>query len=131
MSERTELEHISYEVDMLRYCFQRLKSCENTTPETNAFLESFLVHTRNLIYFLEGPWKYDDIRCADFCGSDNKPITKVPVGLNADLKNKIHKHCLHLTKTRLNEKVFWPVEKIARAINQSAGQFFDKVSTRS
>jgi len=44
-------EHLPYEIDMLRYAYQRLQSSPPETPEYNALIECFSVHARNLLDF--------------------------------------------------------------------------------
>lgn len=58
-SAKSELDLIVYELKMLNQAFPFGYSPENKYEE-NMRLESFLVHARNLICFLEGPWDKDD-----------------------------------------------------------------------
>jgi hypothetical protein len=63
-------EHISYEVVMLNYTFMRLLTLRPSTPEEqldfNAYLDSFGVHTRNLVAFLSEKSAGDDRNASDY-----------------------------------------------------------------
>jgi hypothetical protein len=48
-------EDLPYEIDMLRYAYQRLQSSPPETPEYNALIECFSVHARDLLDFFWDP----------------------------------------------------------------------------
>lgn len=47
-------EHLPYELQMLRFTFGRLNSLVSDTELSNALIESFAIHARNLTCFLQG-----------------------------------------------------------------------------
>ena len=80
--------------------------------EINALLESFLLHSRNLIDFLENNGKPDDIRCSDF--AIRKKKVKLP---HQNSKNKIQKFLSHLTWARVDKpSPSWDTTEIKQAI---------------
>ena len=95
--------------------------------EKNMRLESFLVHARNLIDFLEGCCQKDDVRSIDFLDKNKAAISPILIPLSTDLKNKINKHCQHLTKTRLDKKIGWSVIDIAKPINEAMARFINQL----
>jgi hypothetical protein len=129
---RSELDVLHYEIWMLNHLFpDRFTETENRLL-LNATLESFLIHARNLISFLEGKSdsqeNKDDITCSKFLDSRGRKISKTPVMLPQRLKEKINKHLSHLTITRAQERVDWDCDAIRKSVNYSLGHFFDSVS---
>ena len=62
------MKHIKYELDMLEYTKNRMKSLPSPSFEKNIVLESFVIHCRNLLYFFHPKVKPppDDILARDF-----------------------------------------------------------------
>jgi len=99
------------------------------TAMKNVILESFLLHARNLIDFLENNRiRSDDLTCVDFNNRNQQQIDPISPRLQPNIKQKINKHLSHLTKTRVNEKPEWNLEKIRSSINQALINFFDQIS---
>lgn len=128
------------ELDILHYEIWMLNSLDpdrfNVTQDQlllNASLESFLIHARNLISFLEGESdtqsNKDDITCSKFLDVNGKKISKTPVMLPQKVKEKINKHLSHLTITRAQERLDWNCDAIRKSINFSLSHFFRVVST--
>jgi len=120
--KRIALDALWYEVWMLNRTFHLL-SCSHLHPtflvEENANLESFLIHARNIIYFLEDGQCSGDIRCSDF------GIVGIKVNLSeGNGIREINKYLSHLAKERiLVPKPKWEHEKIKEEINEKIKQF--------
>lgn len=120
--KKIALDALFYEVWMLNRTFHLL-SCSHIHPtflvEENANLESFLIHVRNIVYFLEDGQCLGDIRCSDFGIAGIK--VNLPVGNGI---REINKYLSHLTKERiLVPKPRWECEKIKEEINRKIEQF--------
>lgn len=121
------LDALFYEIRMLENCFPLGYSPRGL--DKNFRLESFLLHTRNLIDFLENNKNgNDDIIASGFKDVNGRPIPRIKLSLSSDIKQKINKHLSHLTKTRLKEKPEWNIELIKSSINQGLIQFVNLVS---
>jgi hypothetical protein len=70
-------ERLSYELVMLNYTFMRLMTSRASTPEeqldSNAFLESFAVHARNLVEFLSNEAQEEARRACDYIPAFKAP----------------------------------------------------------
>jgi hypothetical protein len=96
---------------------------EETTKEKNVYLESFLIHARNIIDFLEDK-KYDnDIRCSDF------EIAKVVINLpKNNTKTEINRWLSHITKERIEkEKPDWEYSIIRDEVNKCFKNFLNEL----
>ena len=89
--KKLALGELRYELEMFNKTSEHLElsKCEDKT-ERRAYLESFLLHTRNIVDFLEDANGKDDITCSDF------GICKVSIQLpsnntNYKTKNKERK----------------------------------------
>jgi len=129
---RSELDVLLYEIWMLNNLFPDRFAGNQDRFLLNATLESFLIHARNLISFLEGKSdsqeNKDDITCSKFLDVRGRKIAKTPVMLPQKLKEKINKHLSHLTVIRSQERVDWDCDAIRKSINFSLGHFFSSVS---
>lgn len=122
-------------LDLLLY---EIRMMENSFPsrcvpkdffEKNVRLESFLLHARNLINFLENNKKTsDDIVVSDFKDVNGVPFQRIQLSLSSDIKKRINKHLSHLTKVRLKEKPEWNISAIRNTVNQGLSQFLNQVS---
>jgi len=111
--------HLGYEVDMLAQTANWLatyygKLPPNATPMTNAFLESFLIHTRNLLDFLY-PYHPEpgDVIADDFFDDPKTWRSNRPkqTKLLRSSRSRIAKEVAHLTYDRLlvtREQKPWP-----------------------
>jgi len=101
-----------------------LQSQENKKKENNVYLESFLLHTRNIVHFLEDR-KYDsDIKCSDF------GIEKVDVNLSPhNTINEINLWLSHITKERIEEKEKpqWEYLTIRKEVNRCFRVFLNRL----
>ena len=127
--EKDELDLVFYELQMLT---QMRRLANENTIEGVGCLESFLLHARNLIDFLENPrkknTKKDDLLCSDFDNQSGDKISPILTGLDCSLKVKINKHLSHLTTTRKDERIHWAVEMIERPILQKLTLFLDQLA---
>jgi len=113
-SKKVGLDCLYYEISMWAETFRFLNNPNNKLSqfEKNALLELFLLHSRNLIDFLENNGKPDDIRCSDFDISKKK--VKLP---SQNSKNKIQKFLSHLTWERVDKpSPSWDTPEIKQAI---------------
>lgn len=124
--KKIALDALHYEVWMLNET-SRLSSSLVVHPTSivndNAILESFLVHTRNLVYFLEDKMYSQDIRCSDF-GVAGTMITLPPYnGIH-----EINKYLSHLTQDRIfNAKPHWVLKSIKEEVNDRMKSFVNQM----
>jgi len=120
--KKIALDALFYEVRMLNETFHLLflfNFHPTSLVSNNANLESFLVHARNVVYFLEDRIDSRDIRCSDFGAA----------GINVNLPAgngiyEINKYLSHLTKERITvPKPKWECDKIKEEINGKIEQF--------
>jgi hypothetical protein len=97
-------EHLQYEMDMLQGTMKRLKSGNVDDVISNALIESYALHVRNLLHFVY-PGKHkddDDVLAADFfddgCWAGKEP--QRPEKSDA-AKVAANKQVMHLTYKRL------------------------------
>jgi hypothetical protein len=124
--KRLALDHLWYEAWMFHESFKRLENCAEQI-EFNIFLETFLVHARNLIYFLEDKKYKEDIRCSDF--EVEKIIIILPQNISLQ---KINKFVSHLTWDRIRgtKPEFPPkiILEIKEIINKEIFNFINQLS---
>jgi hypothetical protein len=97
---------------------------EETIKENNVYLESFLLHTRNIIDFLESRKYESDIKCSDF------GIEKIDVNLPShNTINEINLWLSHITKERMEEKEKpqWEYLTIRKEVNRCFGIFLNQL----
>ena len=95
--------HLEYEIEMLIETTKRLtyKRGQMDNCEMNAYLESFLVHARNITYFLFGPYRSDDLCPPHFCSNYNAVREPHIAGeKEGDFVGRINKQIDHLTANR-------------------------------
>ena len=112
------LDVVHYEISMLKKSFEILEQLSEEDPVAkNAYLESFLLHARNLIYFLENLGPSDDIRCSNF------NVDVALTGFSKDQRDKLHKHLSHIGKDRCAEKIRWLHAEIFEKLADSFRHF--------
>ncbi len=126
--QKLALDPLYYELWMFNETDKHLISLQsenNKVIENNVYLESFLLHTRNIVDFLEDR-KYDnDIRCSDF------GIERINVNLPSNNTIKeINLWLLHNTKARMEEKEKpqWKYLIIRKEVNKCFGEFLNQIS---
>jgi len=94
-------EHINYEIQMLQFTFTKI---QELAVETNAMIEAFCIHARNLDEFFEENGKQDTLKARAFTRDTYAPF---PRDKRRDgLIRKIHKQISHLTRDRVGaEKI--------------------------
>ena len=122
---------LEYELLMLNGTAKRLSALPGSqegelpalTIERNAYIESFLIHTRNLIDFFEDWRDEKDIRCYDF------NIKKVSIQLpENNTKDEINKFLSHITKRRIREQSpTWKHAEIKEELNKHVRHFIEKI----
>lgn len=91
-------EHLSYELLMLDFAIGRIRSVENQL-EWNAFYESFVVHARNLYFFLTNKGEGSDYNASDFVAEFKSAKDDLTIGKF----QKMHHQVLHMGKHRPKE----------------------------
>jgi hypothetical protein len=99
-----------------------------STMTANAYVESFMVHLRNLIDFLWPTKVFEtDVVAADFCAggvwntSISKPLT--------DARTRVHKELAHLTTERISSspaRKQWDFKALAHELKVSLEDFTGK-----
>ena len=115
--------HLHYEVQML-HAVAVASGLFGSGPITNALVESFAIHVRNLIdfFYLKEP-RQDDLIAEDFF-ADAAQWRSVRPNLSADLdqaKKRAHKEIAHLTYARLDvtpEAKLWQFVHILNEISK-------------
>lgn len=109
---------------------------QDTLIEENVYLESFLLHLRNLIEFLYSrSEKYpDDIIARNFYDSEIKycqSIGEKPHMFSQAFMKKLHQKLAHLTSSRVNEseKKGWNTKEIYNTIMPSIKNFIEQLSS--
>ncbi|XOB46625.1 MAG: hypothetical protein ACKKMV_00360 [Candidatus Nealsonbacteria bacterium] len=130
--KRKALDGLHYEIWMFNESFALLKNLRNNSGIsreekillTNIYLECFLLHARNLVYFLKDRIDQRDIGCFDF--------GIVGVNINLPVYNtleEINKYLAHLSQERiLSPKPKWRCSKIKEEINNKLSNFLDGLS---
>lgn len=133
--QKRALDELHYELWMCNSMLPKLlemTALRQTNPEKtfsnefqidlNMCLESFLIHVRNLVYFLQDQSRDTDIRCSDF------GIARVDVKLpDSNQLDAINKYLSHLTWTRAeSHSPQWYFRDIRNEINDKFRAFFNK-----
>ncbi len=130
---RSDLDVLFYTIWMLNALPLEELAQRGNPVLLNACIESFLLHARKLINFLEGTidkkGNKDDLTCSRFTNASGKQISKTPVYLPQKLKEKLNKHLGHLTIFGAQEKLDWDCESIRKSINYSLAEFVRLLSS--
>lgn len=131
-TDKTDLDILYYEVETLN---DQANYVTQNQIEMNAFLEAFLIHTRNLIYFLSDEGYPEDLKISDFKDKGNKKLNKIIIDTNLIGKNSnkinlyyIHKHVVHLSKKRKEKKFSWSMDNIRNEINRCLKFFIEYIN---
>lgn len=92
-------EHLYYEIEMLRFTHDRLKSPLGRLL-ANALMESFVVHARNLMDFFFNQFDPKCFSAADFLPDGHSAAQKVPFGDAGKAYGLAHSQTLHLGQRR-------------------------------
>ncbi len=121
------LETIIYEVDMLDYCYEKLKQGRwNDRREGYVYLEGFLLHYRNIVEFFGND---GDLKVSEWQEWSPKKLTDAEVAslTNRALYNKyfglISQYLQHCTKRRADVDREWDVEEMYGELNDVVSRF--------
>lgn len=124
--DKTEVDILKYEIHQLRHAHDLcvVASHNKRDIERSLFLEAFLLHARNMIDFLEGHGtRSDDLTIRDFKDSSGNFLETIDLGFDKELRDRIGKHCCHITKKRLFRKYAWKISHIKDKIEQGITKF--------
>ena len=128
-SDQSKEEIVAYEYDMFLLAYDKMVENKKDDILRSLFLESFLLHARNLIDFLGGNDKDDNLTIKDFLDRDSNCQKAINMNFDSEFIKKIHKHCHHISKTRLKHKYGWYSNNIknelVRAMNEA--RILDKI----
>jgi len=111
---------------MLNYTYGYYQQIKEE-PLRSVILESFLLHARNLIDFLENNRnRKDDLTCSDFTDTSGNPIQGEQVPLKEKTKDIIGKTVAHLTQMRTDSKTQWHITEIREMLNNAMKDFLKK-----
>lgn len=92
--------------------------------EDNMRVESFLLHARNVIDFLEGK---SHLKCSHFRDKNNNKIS--PIKFDSDNTIcRINEHLSHISSKRMRIKIKWSLKLLKREINEKLKDFLLKIS---
>jgi hypothetical protein len=118
--------HLEYELRMLVHSASK---CEQTpaAADSRVYLESFLLHARNLIAFLydreSSNSTHDDVLAEHFCPDAAAWRAAMrPSAVLEETKVRAHKYLAHITYTR-EVPQGWEVQAIARELSASLEVF--------
>jgi hypothetical protein len=101
----TQLEHVFYELNMLRYTFDKLMLVDQDVAPHSiqaglayALIEAFCIHARNLDEFFQGSRRPDTLKAKAFADGEYKPLPSDKE--RKHLLAKINKQIAHLTEQR-------------------------------
>lgn len=131
-NEKYNLSDLYYEIKMFRCMYSELQKA-NDFPQKirNAFLESFLVHTRILIDFFQGTKHEDDIQKSSFKNNNGDNLSDVKEwNITQDDKIKINKKLSHLSKIRSRVNNDWSkdIVKFEKEIEREINKFLEEIS---
>ncbi|MCK1274429.1 hypothetical protein IVB46_04125 [Bradyrhizobium sp. 61] len=92
-------EHLHYEIEMLRFTHDRLKSISSQML-ANALMESFVVHARNLMDFFYNQLDPKCFSAADFLPTGDPAAQKASFGDAGKAYGLVHNQTLHLGQRR-------------------------------
>ncbi len=117
--------HLQYEIGMIFETALKLNDQKDIVVY-NALFESFLIHTRNLIYFFYGEPVYDDIVASHFIFGWEL-VRGVKSILLKRLEEEANKKVAHLTYQRFSGDYAWDVDEITHDLRPVIKKFCDLV----
>lgn len=119
---------ILYELKMLRYTFEKLMGDDAQEQESNCYLESFLIHARNLLDFFVRPSsaRKDDVIARHFFEPESRwEMHESNICRNLQKKRiTIHKTLAHISYSRTTEAE-WDIHVIFAELEEAV-QIFKK-----
>ncbi len=125
--------HLFYEIWMLN---ETSKIGSENTVKNNAYIESFGIHARCVLYFLRDETKKDDMLATDFVENPQewkeyiREKSEVLSNILKNLNKRVNKELAHLTYARLEvkpEEKGWGRREIAKEINTLFKEFLERV----
>lgn len=122
IEKKQALDCVWYELWMFSETSKKILS--GNQIENNIYLESFLIHLRNIIDFLQDEKYPNDIKVSDF------DLSKVEILLpENNTYLEINKRINHLTWERVSgDKIGWRYGEIIEEINKKFSFFLENVS---
>lgn len=129
---------VSYEIEMLRFCFEMLKNGNCAEQSEYLYLEGFLLHYRNLIEFFSGEHHkdnkdhtFDDLSMAvlitwasrEPSHSELTAIRVPATTLDSGYYKQISKYLQHCTLARSERDRDWNVELMMKQIVPIIAEF--------
>jgi hypothetical protein len=124
-SPEDTMDVLFYEVQMLNHAFD--VTAPSIDLATNAKIELFLLHLRNLVYFFYEKPKQDDISVIYFNDKHGFRfrLDTSPTGFR---KEDMNKHLSHKTSRRIDTKTHWPCRDLLKKMNQQVEEFINMAS---
>ena len=130
--------HVNYEIDMFKALtshFQKSqKGIPDDTLQNNAYVESFVLHLRNLIDFLyapRNPKQPDDMRADDFVKDavEWNKVRPAKTPLLRDAEMRVDKLAAHLTYARVELSKKWRYPDIYSDLSKVLQRFHDHLAS--
>ena len=141
MATQVELQQmaatVAYEVWMMEATAEHLRGLRNAADEKrdsdwrvegNAFLESFLVHYRNVMDFLSPPvsaQEAKDVTCGGFLG---RPFDYQLPDTPTRYRDDINTYLAHLSKRRGDGSMGWPTDDMMFEMEDAFVRFLDELT---
>ncbi len=119
------LDHVLYEIEMLAYSLQGLRTRGLPTHQNNAWLEAFAIHARNLNeFFGKKGSRGGYMRPDHFVAWTHFYV------FDRDLKRRASNQIAHLTydRERPEEKTHWPIDRCFKALRAASLVFLKAVA---
>jgi len=116
-------EHVLYEINMFRKCFERWRALKEDDLDWNSALENALLHFRVLREFFcsaPNPNHGDDVVAADYLNQVRWKAGQAPI--LAETKQEIDKRLAHLTRRRL-QAIRWKRGEMEEAMETLINSF--------
>lgn len=117
----SEIHILYYEAVMLNSISLKLTGNQ---IENNMRVESFLLHARNIIDFLEGK---GHLKSSDFKDSKGKKIQPAKIVSKGVIK-RINQHLSHISVERKTIKIQWKLSLLKKEINKNLLKFLKNIS---
>lgn len=129
MAKFYEIASIKYsDIHLLFYEIMMLNSIPTKATgnpvEDNMRVESFLLHARNLIDFLEGK---GHLKCLHFKDKNNNKISAIKFSSD-NVMGKINEHLSHISTRRKTAKINWRLKLLKEEINKKFRCFLTEIS---
>ena len=122
--------HLQYEIGMVfETAYKLTDSSVNPKGDIvvyNALLESFMIHTRNLIYFFYNDPTYDDIVAAHFVFGWELLRGVKSLRLR-NVEEEANKKVAHLTYRRFSDDTSWDIQAIVQELQVVLAKFCAQV----